>query len=389
MTMDLFSFMEQEYNKQKDETKTTTNEVTPAAENASTEETEKTANEVTPTDDNEILDKKENTSEVCNDEEAENYEQQIDVASQIREKMDNATEVKTNFNDFDVSEEEKKLENQEEEMKSVPTAIKSAKPDSEKFEPNEFTIIRYFGQDIAVTEYITPEELAEGVLVKKKGEEVRQPITAEILRKRMEKDYPELVASHTELLFIEKKGQTYIVVAIKAKKKGAELVSTDTASAFPLIPYFILAQFIELARLFGEQSYEVHADIYFDMVEKKYLLDVPGQAVHRYWCEVTEDTYSVIERLGMDVHKVAEIHSHHYMRPLPSGQDNSTETVPGMNYVIVGEIGNYFPSITARKFNGFDWDILKVEQLFERPLSSLPHFDGNKISFKKGLVNVG
>ncbi|RKJ73744.1 hypothetical protein D7X33_20210 [Butyricicoccus sp. 1XD8-22] len=315
----------------------------------------------------------------------------IDPAAQIREKMNNANsnEMVTDFSDSDVSEQEKKLE-EEENKNSIANKVAASKTakteEKDKFAPNEFTIIRYYGQDIPVTQYLTPEELAEGLPVKKNGSEERKPVTAEDLRKRMEKEHPELVSSHTELLFIEKKGASYIVPTIKAKKKGAEPVSNDADSAFPLIPYSILGQFIELAKLFAEQHYEVHADIYFNLETRTYTLDVPGQLVHQYWCEVTEDTRDVIQRIGLSSVKVAEIHSHHYMRPIPSSQDNASETVPKIKYIIVGNIGDFYPSITARTYNGQNWDKLNIANVFERPSYALPNFDGNKIAFKKGAI---
>ena len=316
---------------------------------------------------------------------------EMDAASQIREKMNvaNSEEVVTDFSDSDVSEQEKKLEEAEDNKNSIANKVAAAKSTAkteDKFEPNEFTIIRYNGQDIPVTKYLTAEELAEGISVKKKDKEERKPVTAEELRKRMEKDYPELVPAYTELFFIEKKGATYIVPIQKAKKKGAESVSSDTNSAFPIIPYEILGQFIELAKLFAEQSYEVHADIYFNLETRNYVLDVPGQFVHPYWCEVNEEPTDIIERIGLSSVKVAEIHSHHDMRPIPSAQDNASERVPKMNYIIVGNINDFYPSITARRFNGTNWDKLELTKLFKRPSSPLPKFDGNKISFTKGAV---
>lgn len=342
---------------------------------------------------------------------------QLDTAAQIREKMNEAKSDNfiTEFNDPEVTKQEQKLEEEKEDATTTKPVVK--KEEKEKFAPNEFTIIRYYGQDIPVTKFLTVEELAEGILGTKNGEQVRKPITAEELRKRMEKVYPELVSSHTELLFIEKKGVSYIVPTIKAKKKGAELVTNDTVSAFPLIPYRILGQFIELAKLFAEQHYEVHADIYYNYESKEFLLDVPGQAVHEYWCKVTESERDIYARIGKSLsdgteldeddlilltgtcRKVVEIHSHHTMQPIPSAVDNVSETVPTMNYVIVGNIQNDYPSITARRRrkDGQGWDVLDPFNLFERPpyksskvlkntSYQLPNFDTSKFSFVKGAL---
>ena len=282
----------------------------------------------------------------------------------------------TTLDDLDISSKEKELEEASQKKVSSDKTTKAAK--EEKFEPNEFTIIRYWGQDIPITNYITIEELADGVL---NGKGERTPVTAEILRKRMEKEYPELVASHTEMLFLQKKEASYVVPTLKAKKKGA--VSLDTSPSFPLIPFEILSQFLELAKVFSVQDLEIHADIYFDTVKKEYYLDVPGQIVHKYYCEVDENSYSILERIGMDSIKIAEIHSHHTMPPLPSIQDNESETVKGMNYIIVGNIDHFFPSITARKYNGLAWNQLKLEELFDKPQYQLPHFNADNITVSK------
>lgn len=236
----------------------------------------------------------------------------------------------------------------------------------EPFKPTEETVIRYLGESIPITQYFTVEELAEGLLVTGKDkEQERKELTGEMLRKRMEKDYPELVSNYTEMVFLKKSNGTFVVPMTKAKKKGAntllEAVSKDTASA--RIPFFILDRFIGIAKHMAEYSLEIHADIYMDE-DGEFFLDVPPQVVHRYWCEVTESSYDTFERLGLAT-KVVEIHSHHEMKPNPSEQDNASERQPRMIYVIVGEVNNFFPNITLRTFNGTDWDSLEIGDVFE------------------------
>lgn len=256
--------------------------------------------------------------------------------------------------------------------------------EAEEFKPTEETIIRYLGESIPVTQYFTSEELAEGLLVQKTdGETERKELTGELLRKRMEKDYPELVASHTDMVFITKKTGTYIIPMSKAKKKGAntllEAVSEDTVSA--RIPFFILVEFIGLANHYAKQGLEVHGDVYFNHDNNEFFLDVPPQSVHKLWCQVEEDNFECLDRIDFNNTKVAEIHSHHNMRPIPSAQDNRSERQKRMIYVIVGSTYKFFPDITARTFNGVDWDTLCIEDVFERP--AVPMFDETFVHVEK------
>lgn len=376
----LFNLID-EVNEEKVEKKNNSVEHVAATTETTTKDTEKievaATTEIPGSDDTTATEKAEAKEEVVKEE----------TMKETQKLTDANDEVKTDFNEFDVSEKEKVIE---EAANQTNANSKDNTPSNKKedtFEPNEFTVIRYFGQDIAITEYITAEELAEGVMNSKKE---RTPVTAEILRKRMEKDYPELVKSHTEMLFIEKKGATYVVPTIKAKKKGAETVSLGTVSALPLIPFSILGNFIKLAEKFSLLNLEIHADIYFDSIEKRYLLDVPGQTVHQYYCEVDEDALSILDRVGMNCSKIAEIHSHHTMAPTPSSQDNQSETVKGMTYIIVGNIDKFFPSITARRYNGIGWDNLDLHNVFAPPSYELPTFDESKIKFayKEGVVSL-
>lgn len=252
------------------------------------------------------------------------------------------------------------------------------KKEEKEFKVNLETIIRYYGESIPITDYFTPEEITEGVLVKKKEETERKPIDAEMLRKKMEKEFPELVKEFTEMVFIPKKN--LIIPTLKAKKKGnncEKALSSD--NAFPLIPFDILRKFITLAQMFGEEGLEIHGDIYFDVSSQSYFLDIPKQIVHPVWTEVSEDAASIVERVG-DSLKVMEIHSHHKMRAFPSAQDNASERVPGMLYAIVGSIHNYFPEIYVRTFHTEKGHIqIDPFQVFENPFQSLPQFNMDDI----------
>jgi len=285
-------------------------------------------------------------------------------------------------------EEERKMKMEEIRQKANEANAKKAektdqkKTESEKFDVNEETVIRYYGESFEITSYFTPEEIAEGLLVKKKnGETERKPLEPEMLRKRMEKDFPELVKDHTEMVFL--KAKNIIVPTMKAKKKGncMEASSTDDAFPFPKIPFSILKDFISVARLYGEIRLEVHADIYYHFKEGKFLLDFPKQTVHSYWAEVIEDSQNIAEKF-VDAAKILEIHSHHLMPSVPSEQDNQSERIPGMYYAIVGRINEFFPQLYLRKFISEEKGHLKMpfEHLFEYPFLKLPKdFDTNAI----------
>ncbi len=251
----------------------------------------------------------------------------------------------------------------------------------DEFKPNESTVIRYYGESLEITSYFTTEELVEGLLVKKKdAEPERQPLTAELLRKRMEKDFPELVKDYTEIIFL--KDKNLIIPTMKAKKKGncMEELSTDNSFPFPKIPFSILQSFISLAKLFDEANLEVHGDVYYQKDTKTYFLDIPKQLVHTYWVEVTESGLETVQRV-MDAIKVLEIHSHHYMPAIPSSQDNKSERVPGMHYAIVGNTQRFFPDVFLREFisNSIGHRIKHFEQVFQCPFQELPAFDSNAI----------
>jgi len=252
----------------------------------------------------------------------------------------------------------------------------------EPFAPNEDTTIRYYGESFEITAYFSPEELAEGLLKKKKDSEPeRIPLEPEMLRKRMEKDFPELVKDHTEMVFLKEKN--IIVPMMKAKKKGncENVLSTDSTSPFlSKIPFSILFDFISLTKLYSEESLEVHGDVYYSSDKNEYFLDIPKQTVHQYWVEVIEDSLSIVERV-QDAIKVLEIHSHHSMRPLPSRQDDESERIPGMHYAIVGYTHLYFPEVFLRQFVAEDVGHIRkdVSSMFECPFQQLPSFDINTI----------
>lgn len=273
---------------------------------------------------------------------------------------------------------EQKLEEIRKKAEQSNTKVTNQKKKEEEFEVDSETVIRYFGESIPIQNYFTEEEISEGVLKKKKDGEERVKIDGEMLRKRMEKDYPELVKGMTEMVYIKKKNM--VVPVIKAKAKGNCTVLKFKGITDPdfkvKIPFSVLRDFIAIAKIFAEAGpYEVHGDIYLSLSTGEYFLDFPKQKVSAVWCEVTEDELSILERLGMDAVKVMEIHSHHTMRPIPSSRDNLSEIVPGMYYCIVGSFQKTFPEITIRrKRMGEGWDKIPFNEVFENPFETIPRY---------------
>lgn len=261
------------------------------------------------------------------------------------------TEAPTTTNEVVVTSADGQIEKETPEIdhkKATPTATST--PDKkETFEVNTAAIVRYCGESFPITDFFGTEEIQEG-------------LTAEKVRKRLEADYPELVSSHTEVLSIKKKNQIYIVPTLKAKKKGC------TAEVPQSIPFAILIHFERIAKQYAQKKLEVHADIYYCFERKQFLLDVPKQDVSTLNCEVTEDMASIYDRIGFDIKKVAEIHSHHFMAAVPSSTDDKAERVPGMNYFIIGEMQKVTPTLFGRRFISDDagWELLDIEAIFTK-----------------------
>lgn len=263
-----------------------------------------------------------------------------------------------------LEEAQKKVEAERKEK----VATKPAKPAAAKvdeFKPNEETIIRFHSEHIDICQYFSTEELAEGLLVKKTDNSTeRIPLTGELLRKRMEKDYPELIKDMTEVVYL--KAKNMIVIVMVAKKKGTS--PSKVLGRERKIPYELLEEFITLAATYAKARLEVHADIYYKEDEDVFFIDVPEQMVQEHSVEVVESAFSIASRVE-DAIKVCEIHSHHHLAAYFSKQDNMSERFPGMYYVVVGRFQNYFPSISARTFIDGKHEDVRVDTLFTSPFS--------------------
>lgn len=291
--------------------------------------------------------------------------------------------------------EEAKKRAEEAKKAESNTSTKSAiKKEEDVFDVTMDTVIRYLGEDIPVTEYFTPEELTQGLPSKKKNEEevTFKKIDGNEVRKRMEKDYPELIAQYTEMVYIKKKN--IILPVQKAKKKGnncmkEESLSGDSSFMPKRIPFTLLQEFIALSKYFSEEyGTEVHGDIYLNLAMNEFFLDIPEQVVSPVFTEVTEDAIVTAEKLINIPHKkVMEIHSHHVMSATPSRIDNANERREGIFYAIVGRIDRFFPELTVRVFSH---DLQKHVELdpglvFEHPssLSLLTQYDLSNVQVVK------
>ncbi|PIJ95837.1 Mov34/MPN/PAD-1 family protein [Lysinibacillus sphaericus] len=320
----------------------------------------------------------EGTHEEKNIEEPVNTEQVTETESEQSNKVTATQEL------FDVSSEEAELARKEKELSEHAAKAKTVEKATGKktstkvgvkdtFEPTISTLIRYYGESIPITIYCTEAEIEN------------KKITLNILRTRMETDYPELVANHTEMLFIKKNEQTYVVPTLMAKKKGSKS-NTLIRKKRPLIPHEVLGQFIAVAQLFAKEELEIHGDIYECTNTGKVFIDIPEQDVHKFYCETTESAISIISRIGMDCKKLAEIHSHHTLNPIPSSIDNSAERIPNMLYIIVGNIDHFYPNIFCRMFvdESTGWIPFDTFEIFKRPVYALPSFDMERIHIRKG-----
>ncbi|PMC36242.1 hypothetical protein CJ195_15625 [Bacillus sp. UMB0899] len=287
-------------------------------------------------------------------------------------------------------EEEERKKRQEEIQKRAMEAKKNSSSSSstgtnkkdEPFEVNSDTFIYHLGERLSITKYFTIEEIEKGISNKKKDKVNK--IGAEDVRKRLEKDYPDLVAAYTEMVFIKQKNM--VMAVPKAKKKGLNQDCTSESSAsaegFAVaqkIPYSILNDFITLSKEFNDlYGTELHGDIYLDLDSNSFFLDIPHQIAKRATVERIEDPVVTAHKL-MDIRflKVMEIHSHHEWAPTPSATDNANERQENMLYAIVGYVNRFFPEVTVRYFrNDLNKHVaIDISLLFESPFHPTGGYD--------------
>lgn len=123
---------------------------------------------------------------------------------------------------IDVETKEKHEPKKKEEKK--PTNNKESKPvqpkeEGDELEVNLETVIRYGGQTIPITDFFTTAEITNGIEdARDNGEVVLTPITKEEIRKRMEREYSELVEELTTMVY--KKDKNMVIPVLQARKRG-------------------------------------------------------------------------------------------------------------------------------------------------------------------------
>ena len=261
--------------------------------------------------------------------------------------------------------------------------VKTAAPTPKKdpFMVKVDSIVCYAGQQLPVTNYFSVEEIENGLPGKKKQKDNEEEsgfvsISENDLRKKLEDDYPELVANFTTLVYNEKKN--IISAFLSAKKKGmidckeTSAPAEVSVSSKRKIPFQVLADFIVVAKDFSERyGTEVHADVYFDLDTQRFFLDFPKQIVNPVLCSIDEDiAWLNAEKFAeRRILKIMEVHSHHVMPARPSHTDDENERSPIL-YAIVGRLDKFFPDVYIRTFDKESQTHrnLVANQVFDNPI---------------------
>lgn len=251
---------------------------------------------------------------------------------------------------------------------AVSTSGATAKKEEKKPEFNHATFIAYAGHTLSITKFFGAEQLAG--------------LDLEAVRKRLEKDFPELSKQRTKMDWDEKKN--LICPMVTGGKKGAYFsqglkgfffrskdliankepinilaardgyyeVRENAIGVFvsqvevieelepcregfklnlPKIPENLLAQLISFFSDYAMNEVEVMGVFYWDMDTKSYVLDVPFQEVSKVKIDVHYSDYPA------NLIKVAEIHSHNTMSAYFSEVDDADE-LGTMLYGVVGRL---------------------------------------------------
>jgi hypothetical protein len=256
------------------------------------------------------------------------------------------------------------------------TVAADGKKEEKKPEFNHATFVAYAGHTLSITKFFTEESLAT--------------LDLEAVRKRLEKDFPELSKQRTKMEWDEKKNLICPMVTggkkgaffslglrgfffrskdlfenkepinILAARDGYYEVRENPIGVFiakvdivedlepcrpafkltlPKIPQYLFAQLISFFADYAMHEVEVMGVFYWDMETKQYLLDVPFQNVSKVKVDACYSS------LPSSYIKVAEIHSHNTMRAYFSDVDNEDETGT-MLYGVVGRLQSGLKQIT-------------------------------------------
>ncbi|WP_054943683.1 hypothetical protein [Paenibacillus ihuae] len=251
---------------------------------------------------------------------------------------------------------------------AVTTGAAAAKKEEKKPEFNHATFIAYAGHTLSITKFFDAEQLAG--------------LDLEAVRKRLERDFPELSKQRTKMDWDEKKN--LICPMVTGGKKGAYFsqglkgfffrskdlfanrepinilaardgyyeVRENAIGVFvaqvevieelepcregfklnlPKIPENLFAQLVSFFSDYAMNEVEVMGVFYWDTDSKSYVLDVPYQEVSKVKIDVHYSDYPA------NFIKVAEIHSHNTMSAYFSEVDNADE-LGTMLYGVVGRL---------------------------------------------------
>ena len=236
--------------------------------------------------------------------------------------------------------------------------------DKNEFKIDESTIIRYQGQSIEITKLLSVDKIKNGVTENGKTRKKNEKDILKLLKPK----HPELDPQIAKIICHSKKN--LLIPHVPGHKNGLvnkELTdSLESVSSFKLniknnrlflgnknvlIPEELIYEFIQIARGYSEEyGVEVKGEIYFSLIKKQYILNIPRQTVSRVLIEVDELTLDEAIEIS-DMIKLMEIHSHHVFEPIPSQTDIKYDRSCGLYYAIIGNINSLFPDITVRILN--------------------------------------
>lgn len=155
--------------------------------------------------------------------------------------------------------------------------------------------------------------------------------------------------------------------------------------ALPRIPHKVFSSILAFFRHYAKREYplEVMVQIYWDAVEKHFLVVVPYQHVSGVAIDIPSTS-----QIQMDEERFyyyADIHSHNIMPAFFSEEDNRDERATRL-YIVVGRLQNTSPDIRARISNGGKFLDIPLEDVVEVDSTEFPpHWNAAVIpSWNKG-----
>ncbi|MGU3473208.1 hypothetical protein ACLBWT_18930 [Paenibacillus sp. D51F] len=259
---------------------------------------------------------------------------------------------------------------------AVTTGAAPAKKEEKKPEFNHATYIAYAGHTLSITKFFDAEQLGG--------------LDLEAVRKRLERDFPELSKQRTKLDWDEKKNLICPIVTggkkgayfsqglkgfffrskdlfankepinILAARDGYYEVRENAIGVFvakaevveelepcregfklnlPKIPENLFVQLVSFFADYAMHEVEVMGVFYWDTETKRYVLDVPFQEVSKVKVDACYSEFPT------HFVKVAEIHSHNTMKAYFSDIDDADE-LGTMLYGVVGRLQQGIREIT-------------------------------------------